>query len=340
MLKPIKKILVIKLRDIGDIVLSTPVLKVLDYNCAKPTIVYVVRKEYENFKYLLPYVHEVITYDKKDPFDFFRLINKLRKYDFDLCINLHATFRSALIALLSGAKFRLVHNHSGRDFFSSVPLRIKEEAKSIIERDLDTLSPLKLEPISDLMKKTELKPNEDYTKYIDDEEVWLTVGLGIGAKRDNKMWMKEGYIEIGKRLVADGYKIAVFCSADEKGVGETVVAGIGDKARLFCGLDFLRLAFFINKLRLFIGNDSGLRHMAAALGIKTLTLFGPENPVEWHPYKEEDGHYKISHLQDVAKTGVDVNSSKFRTKSMEPMELITVDEVYSAAAKLLKLNIK
>jgi ADP-heptose:LPS heptosyltransferase len=114
------------------------------------------------------------------------------------------------------------------------------------------------------------------------------------------------------------------------------VAGIGDKARLYCGLDFLRLAFFLNKLRLFIGNDSGLRHMAAALGIKTLTLFGPENPVEWHPYKEEDGHFKISHLADVAKTGVDVNSKKFRTKSMEPMELITADEVYEAAARLLK----
>ncbi len=336
MLKPIKNILVIKLRDIGDIVLSTPVLKVLDHNCANPMIIYVVKKEYENFKYLLPYVREVVTYDKKDPIDLIRLILKLRKYDFDLCVNLHATFRSAMIALLSGAKFRLVHNHSGRDYFTSVPLGIVEAQKSIIERDLDTLNPLKLLPITEEMKKTELILNEEYTRYIDDEEVWLTVGLGIGAKRDNKMWMKEGFIEAGRRLAADGYKIAVFCSKDEKGIGETVVAGIGDKAKLYCGLDFLRLAFFLNKLRLFIGNDSGLRHMAAALGIKTLTLFGPENPVEWHPYKEEDGHFKISHLQDVAKTGVDVNSKKFRTKSMLPMEMITEEEVYDAAFRLLK----
>ncbi len=336
MLKPIKNILVIKLRDIGDIVLSTPVLKVLDYNCAAPKIIYVLKKEYENFKYLLPYVHEVITYDKNDPFDLIRLVFRLRKYDFDLCVNLHATFRSALISLLSGAKFRLVHNHSGKDYFSSVPLGIIEAQKSIIERDLDTLNPLKLADISDEMKKTELKLNEEYTRYIDDDEVWLTVGLGIGAKRDNKMWMKEGFIETGKRLAADGYKIAVFCSADEKGIGEIVTAGIGEKAKLYCGLDFLRLAFFLNKLRLFIGNDSGLRHMAAALGIKTLTLFGPENPVEWHPYREEDGHFKISHLQDVAKTGIDVDSKKFRTRSMQPMEMITVDEVYDAASKLLK----
>jgi heptosyltransferase III len=340
MLKPVKNILVIKLRDIGDIVLSTPVLKVLDHNCAAPRIIYVLKKEYENFKYLLPYVREVITYDKKDPFDFFRLIFRLRKYDFDLCVNLHATFRSALIALFSGAKFRLVHNHSGKDYFTSVPLGIVEAQKNIIERDLDTLNPLKLAPIPEEMKRPFLKLNEEYTRYIDDEEVWLTVGLGIGAKRDNKMWMKEGFIEAGKRLAAEGYKIAVFCSAKEKGIGEIVAAGIGDKAKLFCGLDFLRLAFFLNKLRLFIGNDSGLRHMAAALGVKTLTLFGPENPVEWHPYREEDGHYKISHLQEAALSGEDINSKKFRTRSMQPMEMITADEVCAAAEKLLKQKSK
>ncbi|MGD0566372.1 MAG: glycosyltransferase family 9 protein, partial [Candidatus Goldiibacteriota bacterium] len=311
MLKTIKKIVVIKLRDIGDIVLSTPVLGVLDYNCPSPEIVYVLKKEYENFKYLLPYVKEVITYDKNDPFDFIRLIIKLRKYNFDLCVNLHASFRSALIALLSGAKFRLIHNHSGKDFFTSVPLGIIEEPKSIIERDLDTLNPLKLAPVSEEMKKTKLRLNEDYTRYIDDDEVWLTAGLGIGARRDNKMWMKEGFIEVGKKLAADGYRIAVFCSADERGIGEIVAAGIGENAKLYCGLDFLRLAFFINKLRIFIGNDSGLRHIAAGLGIKTLTLFGPENPVEWHPYSREKGHFRISHLAELAAEGVDTFSKKF-----------------------------
>ena len=335
-LKTIKKILVIKLRDIGDIVLSTPVLSVLDHNCAAPEIVYVVKKEYENFKYILPYVREVITYDKNDPFDFIRLVIKLRKHNFDLCVNLHATFRSALLALLSGAKFRLVHNHSGKDFFTSVPLGIIEGPKSIIERDLDTLHPLKLDPIPVEMKKTVLKLNEEYTRYIDDEEVWLTVGLGIGARRDNKMWMKEGFIEVGKKLAAEGYKIAIFCSKDEQGTGEIVKAGIGDKAKLYCGLDFLRLAFFINKLRLFIGNDSGLRHIAAALKVKTLTLFGPENPVEWHPYSLEDGHVKISHLPEFANEGVDISSKNFRIKSTAAMERITPFEVYTAARNLLQ----
>ena len=336
MLKPIKNILVIKLRDIGDIVLSTPVLKVLDHNCASPAIVYVLKKEYENFKYMLPYVKEVVTYDRNDPLDFIRVVLKLRRYNFDLAVNLHATFRSALMTLLSGSKIRLVHNHSGKDYFTSVPLGIKEEAKSIIERDLDTLNPLKLDAITPEMKKTELKLNEDYTRYIDDEDVTLTVGLGIGAKRANKMWPKEKFAGLGKKLAEDGYRVAVFCSSSEKGAGAEIAAAIGQKARLYCGLDFLRLGFFIKKLRLFIGNDSGPRHIAAALGVKTVTLFGPENPVEWHPYSEKDSHIKISHLEVFKNGGVDISSKKFREKSMEAIDAITVDEVLKAARGLLK----
>ncbi len=337
MLKSIKKILVIKLRDIGDIVLSTPVLKVLDHNCATPEIIYVLKKEYENFKYLLPYVKEVITYDKNDPFDFFRLIFKLRKYNFDIAVNLHATWRSAFITFLSGAKLRLVHNHSGRDYFTSVPLGITESSqKSIIERDLDTLNPLKLDPITEEMKKTRLILNEDYTRYIGDEDVSLTVGFGIGAKRPNKMWPKERFIETGRKLSEEGYNIAVFCSKAEKPLGEIIVSGIGEKAKLYSGLDFLRLGFFLNKLRIFIGNDSGPRHIAAALGVKTITLFGPENPVEWHPYKEEDGHIKISHLDEFIREGIDIGSKKFREKNMDAVERITAEEVCLAAKSLLK----
>ncbi|HPN64719.1 MAG TPA: hypothetical protein PK247_05890, partial [Candidatus Goldiibacteriota bacterium] len=65
MLKNVNRILIIKLRDIGDIVLSTPVIQTMYENCNSPKIVYVLKKEYENFKYLLPHVSEVITYDKK-----------------------------------------------------------------------------------------------------------------------------------------------------------------------------------------------------------------------------------------------------------------------------------
>ncbi len=52
---------------------------------------------------------------------------------------------------------------------------------------------------------------------------------------------------------------------------------------------------------LFIGNDSGIKHIACALGTSTLTLFGPEDLEEWHPYKAGDGHEVI--IKDVPCRG-------------------------------------
>jgi heptosyltransferase III len=330
MLKNVRNILVIKLRDIGDLVLSTPVLNVLDENCPAPEIVYVLKKEYEYFKYLLPHVKQVITYDKNDPLDFFRVVFKLRTYKFDLAVNLHATFRSALMALFSGAKTRLVHNHSGKNYFTSMPINAVEKQKSIIERDLDTLRPLKLEITPQLMK-TQLVLNNDSIRNIDDEEMAATIGFGVGARRKIKMWHKDRFIDLGRKLSDCGYKIAVFCSAQEKDTGLHVASGIPD-AKCYAGLDFLRLAFFLKKLVMFVGNDSGLRHIAAALGVKTVTLFGAENPVEWHPYKEEEGHIAISHLSEYA--GINVNTKEFREKAGEVINKITVDEVLAAVKKL------
>src|SRR5208337_2229131 len=122
MLNNVKKILIIKLRDIGDIVLSTPILRILAQNFPKAEITYLLKKEYKDFNGILPYVKNVIVYDKNNIFDFLSVINTLRMHKFDLAINLHATYRSALITLLSGAKIRLVHNHSGKNYFTSYPL--------------------------------------------------------------------------------------------------------------------------------------------------------------------------------------------------------------------------
>ncbi len=332
MLKPVRRILVIKLRDIGDIVLSTPVLRVLNDNCNAPEITYVLKKEYENFRHILPHIKRVITYDKKESFGFLRLILELRKYKFDLAVNLHASFRSALIALLSGAKVRLVHNHSGRDWFTSAPLNIKEGPKPNTERDLETLSPLDIK-INPLLKKTKLDVKEETFSCLDfDGE--KTVGFGIGAKRRQKIWPKDRFAELGRNLAAKGYKIAVMCIEKEKKDAESIAEIIGAPASVYVS-NFLTFSYMISRINLFIGNDSALAHIAAATGTKSITLFGPENPGEWHPYREKDGHIAVSHLDNLRKEGVDVMSRKYREKSMEPIERITVQEVYEKALLLL-----
>lgn len=331
MLKNVNKILIIKLRDIGDIVLSTPVIQALYNNCNSPKIVYVLKKEYENFRFLLPNVSEVITYDKKSFLSLIKLIFKLRRYHFDIAVNLHATFRSALITRLSGAKLRLVHNHSGRDYFTSVPLGIEEKAKPITLRDMETLTPLDIKIPGKKDINTKLALKEKDVKYIDETIEHETIGLGVGAKRPAKMWKKENFIELGKKLALNGKHIAVFASESERTLAEEITDKIGENAKLYCGLDFLKLAFLLKQLQAFVGNDSGLRHMAAALGIGTVTFFGPEDPIEWHPYSEKDGHIALMHRLDC----INCAKNDCPKGTRECMDLITVDEAFKAAEKVI-----
>jgi len=334
MLKPVKKILVIKLREIGDIILSTPVLKVLNDNTNSPEITYVLKKGLGSLGELLPHVKEVITYDKNSIIDTISLILKLRKRKYDLAVNLHATYRSALITFLSGAKLRLVHNHSGKDWFTSVPLNIEEKAKPITLRDLETLNPLKLDKITEGQKKTQLLIKSNSLRFLDEELPVNTIGFGIGASRPVKMWPPEKFIELGRKITQGNYHVAVFCSAAEHEMGEYISSGIGDKAHLFSGADLVRVAYLIKQLKGFVGNDSGLRHMAAALGINTLTIFGPEDPIEWHPYRESDGHFAIHNRLEC------INCADYICKknSHKCMEDITSEKVYSVACKAFNIK--
>ncbi len=333
MLKNVKKILIIKLREIGDVILSTPVIKVLNDNSNLPEITYVLKKGLYPLGKLLPHVKEVITYDKNSLIDTIFLIKKLRKRKFDLAVNLHATFRSALITRLSGAKLRLVHNHSGKDWFTSVPLNIEEKVKSIIERDLDTLAPLNIGKITDSQKKTQLIIKKENSLFLDEEIPEKTIGFGIGASRPVKMWPPEKFIELGKKLSENGCHIAVFCSEIEREMGEYISGEIGKNAILYAGADLMRVAYLISQLSGFIGNDSGMRHMAAALNIKTITLFGPEDPVEWHPYSEREGHYALHKKLDC------INCAEYicKNKNHLCMESISPDAVFKTALKVFDI---
>ncbi len=336
MLNYAAKILIIKLRDIGDIVLSTPVISALHGRFHNPEITYLLKKEYSTFRYILPHVSDVITYDRNDPLDFIRVVAALRARKFDLCVNLHASFRSALLALLSGAKFRLVHNHSGKDYFTSVPLNIDEKQKNIIVRDMETLLPLGIKADGDA-RNVRLSVDRSRLDGVDTSEWDAGAGLGIGASRPNKVWSREKFVRLGNMLSSVGLRPVIFCSEKERKDGEYISSRVAGSA-LCAGFDFLRLSLALSSLSVFIGNDSGLRHMAAALGRKTVTIFGAENPIEWHPYKPEHGHIAISRLTEFNEKGTDVLSREFREKSFEPINSISEEEVFAAVMGLLNAS--
>ena len=108
------------------------------------------------------------------------------------------------------------------------------------------------------------------------------LAIGPAANWRGKQWRAERFAELAARLTADGAvlagaRVAVLAASHERAQAEPLLAAIPEDRRLdLVGAgDLLTVAALLGRTNLFIGNDSGLMHMAAAMGVPTLGLFGP-----------------------------------------------------------------
>lgn len=96
-----------------------------------------------------------------------------------------------------------------------------------------------------------------------------------GSVWATKMWKKEGYIELGQKLVRDGEKVLVMGGPEEKALGEEIASQIPGAVNL-CGQSaLLESLLILQKAKLVVGNDSSSSHMAALMGIPVVSIFGP-----------------------------------------------------------------
>ena len=322
-----RKIFVLKLRSIGDSVIATPTISNLKIRYPDAFICIVVYPQsYYVFKNN-PYINKIYIYDKGCR-NYLKLVKNLRKEKFDLAINLNASFRSALITYLSGAPYRIVNNHSGKNYFANVgspPPRIR---KSVIERDLDCLRVLGIEPKD---KKTRFFLS-DRSRDLYGFPTNTTVSISPGGSCQAKRWLPERFGELTDRLIDDGMKVILLCGPDDEDIVKEVTRAMKRRPTIKRPETVEELGRYIKFSNLVLGNSSAVAHLAAAIGVKNLTLFGSENPKEWHPYTEKDKSYMIAKAVDCRGEGC----GKLFCKDHRCMKLIEVDEVYRKVKRILK----
>ena len=310
-LESVQRILLVKLRAIGDAVLTLPSLEALHrgFPSAKisvlcpPLAVEIYSED--------PRVAEVLPYDKA----WFKSLGHhalhaqgLQARHFDLAVCLHASMRSALLGWLSGAPLRSIRNHSGVDWFSNLKATEPKEPKSIIQRDFDALRALGLRP-TDESPRMVLAPWAKTEAGI----LWKRLGLASkkvivifpGAGKAQKRWPLQHWLALAKALKQKKKSILFLSAPGEPGLQNEANA-VGGRWASVASLQVL--AGLCQRSGLVLGCDSGPRHIAAAVGARTLTLFGPETLQEWHPYKEKDGHVAIQapsgHMADLSVESV------------------------------------
>jgi len=109
------------------------------------------------------------------------------------------------------------------------------------------------------------------------------VALAPGAVGPSKRWPVYSYAEVAQRLTAEGIAVFVLGGPDEKPLAAQIVADAGPLARDLTGTDLRHAVIALAAADVAVSNDSGLLHVAAALGTRTIGIFGPTSPWHWAP---------------------------------------------------------
>ncbi len=293
--KEIRSILVIKMRGLGDTVLMTPLLQTLKSYYLNASITCAVKPGSEDVLSGNPYVERIIIC--KSFLNAFFKIAFSRKYDIVLCPQ--ASRSAAILGLVSRAPLRVINNHNGKNYFTTMRVKKPEEYEDAVDRDLDCARALGL-PVK--IKKVKVYTAKNATLDLVDHgsaPSRLFAGISVSASKKNKMWAKERYAELADKLIKDnGYKVIFFDDPSDPEALKQVLDRMKNKPCFVSEKKLGKVIQLISKLDVFIGNDSGLAHIAAGLDIPTVTIIGPDEPKIFHPYSEKDRHFILNSVQN------------------------------------------
>ncbi len=343
----IKKILVVRTAYVGDVVMTTPVLRPLRKMFPKARIFFLTGTKEAEILRNNPFIDEILPYDAfwfyqtgiaKGVREYLKIIRRLCKERFDLAIDFRGDIRDILFILfLSRAHHRVSYGVGGGSYLLTQVVPFKK-IKHKISYHLDIVQSLGANiNISD--PEIYLSSSEKEFKravfgangILEDD---LVVGIHPGGRKKFKCWYPEGYIELISRLVRDfAAKIVITGTSNEVDLAEKISSGVPEKTVSLCGRTALRqLASLIKGFDIFICGDCAPMHIACTLGIPVVAIFGPSKSCQTGPYGnayrlvENDFPCRFSCDESVCRHGV----------YHECMKAITPEDVYNAASHLIK----
>ncbi len=337
------KILITRLHFIGDVILTTPVIRAVRQRFPNAYIAYLADKNAITLLENNPYLDELIPFDFKwNLKEQISFIRKLRDKKFDLVIDLFGNPRSAILSFLTGAKIRIGGEFGWRKFLYTNPIPRTNEKKNAIKFHLDYLKPLGIEN-SDLkteifLLEEEIKWGRNYlkSKGLDPDEKMI-FGIHPGATWPAKMWFKENFAKLADKIVSNfNAGVAITHSESETELAMDVF-NLSSKRNIVVldSLNLRQLASVLSNFDFYISNDCGPMHISAAVGTKTIGLFGPGEEDIWFPYPENEGHKALRidvechpcHLDFCNRTGENY---------MKCMKILTVEIVFNELSKLVQ----
>ncbi|MCX5750940.1 MAG: glycosyltransferase family 9 protein [Candidatus Saganbacteria bacterium] len=304
-LKPIKKILIIRPDAIGDVVLITPALSALKKRFPEAKLTLLIQKYTEDVVKGNPDIDAIIIDDIKagkvnNVFEYFGYVNRIKSQKFDLCVNYYNdTPAYAYLPFLAGIPYRIADKSRILSSWLSnlgTFLNHLDPNKHVVERNLDLIMPLGIDRsnpklILPIQKESENKVAA-LLESLNISKEQLLIGIHIGTGGSNKAWRADGYAKVIDTL-SEQYnaKIILIGSGKEEKTAIEIISLCKHKPiSLVNKLTLAELIALISYLKLFIGVDSGPMHIAAALKIPVVAIFATKKikPSEWGPWQTQN----------------------------------------------------
>src|SRR5437867_858936 len=291
-----EQILVVKLRYVGDVLLATPVLSRLREGFPKAHLAMLVNPGTDEVVRDQPALEEVLVLERGNLARQGRFGRDLRRQRFDLVIDLTDADRSALLSWLSSAPVRLGYNSEGRwrGVLYTQVVAADRFAMHTVRYHLKAMEALGLAsspPAPTLAVAPEARREADrLLREAGVDRARPFVCLHPGARWWFKAWPAERFAALADLIQTETASQALFLGGDqERSLEGRIADGMKTTFRSLIGKTSLRaLAAVLERAALMVSNDNGPMHMAAALRVPVIGLFGPSDPAVWGPWG--DGH--------------------------------------------------
>jgi heptosyltransferase-1 len=322
------RVLIVKVGAMGDVLHALPAVAALRRERPEWVIDWVVDARWRALLEDGPVVNKVHIAETREwskaPLSgkTLRSVLELRKQlgaeQYDLAVDMQGTFRSGLIGKMSGAQ-RLVGYGDPRERVGRVySEKVARRGAHVVQQGAALLA---------VAAGVELQPMEFTLPVIATAERWaeravlkrpmcvLSAGGGWGAK----LWPAESYGRLAVALRGMGFDVVVSAASEADALAQDVVAASAGGARLVA-CDVAGLVALLRRADLFVGGDSGPTHLAAALAVPLVALFGPTDPARNGPW----GPGEKSILRDAAAV------TSYKRTDASAMGTISVESVVVA----------
>lgn len=327
-----KKILVIKLRAIGDVLLSTPVLENLRARYPDAVIDVLTERFASDVVCENPFINSVIAFDRKRESSF-SLLQRVRTAHYSLVLDLFCNPRTAFITFTSGARVRVGFPFRFRGYAYTVKVVPRGGDVHNVHFNLDALRAISIPVMTDRpifrLSFGALQFADDWYRTLPVQKKML-IGVNAGGGWISKRWGVKQFAAFAdmtaERLDA---VIVVFWGPGEEHDAQELANSMKHNSFLMPKTTLQQSAACTQRCAYFVSNDSGPMHIAAALGVPTLGIFGPTNPNLQGPF----GHQHVwVRNEKLACLGCNVTTCAIGNMCMSEL---TPDTVYQAFEQLI-----